>query len=69
MKRGLDIEGNSMLASKRQKDLETSNIVNMLPEDIILHILLFLQQHELWKIQQTCKIFRGLLYDSQAVSH
>jgi len=63
MKRHLEKEEYSTSATKQTKKLKISSTISMLPDDTIIYTLSFLQSHEVWKIQATCKIFRKAWID------
>jgi len=58
MKRRLENPENRTTRVKRRIISKTLNTMDRLSEDVILYTLLFLQQHEVWKIQPTCQTFR-----------
>jgi len=69
MKRHLETEEYSTSATKQTKKLKISSAINKVPEDTIIYTLSFLQPHEVWKIQATCKIFRKAWIDRQGIGH
>jgi len=67
MKRDLEKDANSTSAIKKKIKLKTSTTMDQLPRDTILYALSFLQPHEVWKIQATCKTFRKAWIDRQGI--